>query len=144
MTVSEDEERGKLAITDYEILEEYDILSLVKLNLKTGRTHQIRVHLKLIGHPLFNDIRYGGDRLVKGTIFTKYKQFVQNCFKLMPRFPLHARSLDFTHPRTGERMFFEVPLPNDFQQLLDKWRKYVLHKKEGILENELENETEQS
>lgn len=133
---------GKHAVTHYQLLESFYYTSLVSCRLETGRTHQIRVHMRLIGNPLFNDHRYGGDRIVKGTVFTKYKQFIQNCFKLMPRFPLHARSLNFTHPRTGERMEFEVPLPEDFQQLLEKWRKYVLYRKDGMEENEIENENE--
>jgi 23S rRNA pseudouridine1911/1915/1917 synthase len=118
-------DKGKHAITHYEVLEDMYYVSLVKCQLETGRTHQIRVHMSHFGHPVFNDEEYGGDRIVKGTVFTKYKQFVQNCFNLLPRHALHAKSLGFIHPRTGEEMFFESELPEDFKAVVDKWRNYV-------------------
>ncbi|NOT38602.1 MAG: RluA family pseudouridine synthase [Saprospiraceae bacterium] len=130
MTIFEDPEMGKHAVTHYEIIESFYYTSLLKCKLETGRTHQIRIHMKHFRHPLFNDERYDGDRIHKGTIFTKYKQFVQNCFKMLPRFALHARSLGFIHPTTNKKMFFEVDPPNDFLELVDKWRKYMETKKE--------------
>lgn len=125
MTVFEDPEHGKLAVTNYEVIERLGYISIVKCKLETGRTHQIRVHMKYIGHILFNDSRYGGDQILKGTTFTKYKQFVQNCFNICPRQALHARTLGFVHPRTGEEMLFESPVPSDMQQLIEKWRGYI-------------------
>ncbi len=130
MTVFEDAEEGKEAITHYVTLEDLYYVSLVKCKLETGRTHQIRVHMKHIGSPVFNDERYGGDRVVKGTIFTKYKQFVDNCFEMCPRQALHARTLGFEHPVTGEQLHFDSELPDDMKNLLDKWRSYVAHRKE--------------
>jgi len=118
-------ENGKRAITNYEVLSRLNYVSLVKCNLETGRTHQIRVHMKHIGHTLFNDERYGGDSILKGTTFTKYKQFVENCFKLLPRQALHAKTLGFTHPKTGKFMQFNSELPNDFQSCIEKWENYV-------------------
>ena len=118
-------ENGKRAITNYEVLSRLNYVSLVKCNLETGRTHQIRVHMKHIGHTLFNDERYGGDSILKGTTFTKYKQFVENCFKLLPRQALHAKTLGFTHPKTGKFMQFDSELPNDFQSCIEKWENYV-------------------
>lgn len=115
---------GKHAITHYKVLERLNYVTLVSCRLETGRTHQIRVHMKYIGHTLFNDERYGGNRILKGTIYSKYKQFIENCFEIMPRQALHAATLGFVHPVTGKEMFFEAPLPNDFQQVLDKWRNY--------------------
>lgn len=123
-------EEGKWALTHYEVLEGLYYVSLVKCNLETGRTHQIRVHMKHLGHPLFNDDRYGGDQVVKGTVFSKYKQFVENTFKIMPRHALHAKSLGFVHPRTGEKMHFESDLPPDFQMALERWRKYLHTRKD--------------
>lgn len=120
---------GKRAVTHYKVLEDLYYVSLVECRLETGRTHQIRVHMKSLGHHLFNDKRYGGDAIIKGTVYTKYKQFVQNAFKLMPRHALHAKSLGFDHPRTGERMTFDSELPEDFQACLEKWRKYLDTKK---------------
>ncbi len=117
-------EHGKEAITHYKVLEKFNYVTLVECRLETGRTHQIRVHMQHIGHPLFNDITYGGDRIVKGTIFTKYKQFVENCFALCPRQALHAQQLGFIHPTTGKEMKFESPLPEDISSVLEKWRKY--------------------
>lgn len=115
---------GKTAITHYEVLERFNYVTLVLCQLETGRTHQIRVHMKYIGHTLFNDSRYGGDAILKGTVYAKYKQFIQNCFNIMPRQALHAATLGFEHPITGEHMFFEQPLPTDFASVLDKWRRY--------------------
>jgi 23S rRNA pseudouridine1911/1915/1917 synthase len=106
------------------VLERFNYVTLVRCVLETGRTHQIRVHMKYIGHPLFNDDFYGGDKIVKGTIFSKYKQFVDNCFALCPRQALHAKTLGFTHPTTGEDMFFETELPQDIAQVILKWREY--------------------
>ena len=132
MTVFPDGEEGKESITHYETLEDLYYVSLVKCTLETGRTHQIRVHMRYIGHPVFSDARYGGDRIVKGTVFTKYRQFVDNCFGLCPRQALHARTLGFIHPRTGKQMFFESELPDDMTAVLNKWRAYVSHKKENL------------
>lgn len=118
-------EIGKHAVTHYRVLENLGYVSLIECQLETGRTHQIRVHMQHIGHPIFSDDTYGGDRIVKGTIYTKYKQFVENCFELIPRQALHARSLGFVHPRTGAHMYFETPLPPDFEAALEKWRGYA-------------------
>ena len=117
-------EYGKEAITHYKVLEKFNYVSLIECRLETGRTHQIRVHMQSIGHPLFNDDTYGGDRIVKGTVFTKYKQFVENCFLLCPRHALHAQQLGFIHPTTNEMMKFESPLPEDIKSVIEKWRKY--------------------
>ncbi len=116
---------GKHAITHYRTLKALRYVSLIECRLETGRTHQIRAHMKHIGHPLFNDATYGGDRLMKGTVFTKYKQFVENCFKLMPRQALHAKTLGFVHPVTGKKMTFDTDLPEDFKSVLEKWERYV-------------------
>lgn len=116
---------GREAITHYEVLETLRYVSLVKCNLETGRTHQIRAHMKYLGHPLFNDATYGGNQVLKGTVFSKYKSFVQNCFNIMTRQALHAKSLGFIHPITKEKMFFESELPQDFTDVLEKWRHYV-------------------
>jgi 23S rRNA pseudouridine1911/1915/1917 synthase len=110
-------------------LERFGYITLIECTLETGRTHQIRVHLKYAGHPLFNDETYGGDRILKGTIFTKYHQFIDNCFKLLPRQALHAKSLGFTHPTTGKYIFFDSELPADMHTVLEKWRRYVADKK---------------
>jgi len=118
-------DHGKEAITHYTVLERMGYVTLVECVLETGRTHQIRVHMKYIGHPLFNDDFYGGDKIVKGTVFTKYKQFVDNCFQVCQRQALHAKTLGFIHPTTGEPMFFEAPLPADIDQVIEKWRKYA-------------------
>jgi len=120
--------KGKTSITDYEVLESFRLFTWVAFQIHTGRTHQIRVHMKHIGHTLFNDWEYGGDKILKGTIYTKYKQFVDNCFTVCPRCALHAKTLGFKHPRTGEEVFFESPLPNDIGQVVEKWRNYVHHK----------------
>ena len=116
---------GKFAATNYEVIKRYGYVTLVKCKLETGRTHQIRVHMKHIGHTLFNDITYGGDKIMCGTVYTKYKQFIDNCYELMPHHALHAQSLGFTHPTTGEKMYFETPLPKNFQLMLDKWETYT-------------------
>ena len=118
-------EIGKHAITHYKVLEKFYYVSLVQCVLETGRTHQIRVHMKHIGHTLFNDWEYGGDRVLKGTVYTKYKQFVDNCFEICPRCALHAQTLGFVHPRTQEELFFEAPVPADMEQVIEKWRKYA-------------------
>ena len=118
-------EYGKEAITHYQVLETFTYVSVIECRLETGRTHQIRAHMKYIGHPLFNDAQYGGDKILKGTTFSKYKQFVQNCFTICPRQALHAKSLGFVHPRTQEDMFFESELPEDMTQVIEKWRAYV-------------------
>lgn len=125
MTVFSDGSQGKPAVTHYKLLERLGYLSLVECRLETGRTHQIRVHFKHIRHPLFNDDTYGGDQILKGTTFTKYKQFVQNCFQILPRHALHAKSLGFEHPATGEKMFFDSELPEDMKQVIEKWRRYT-------------------
>ncbi len=130
MDVFPDGSQGKHAVTHYKVLERFGYVTLVQCKLETGRTHQIRVHMKHIGHTLFNDERYGGDRLLKGTTFTKYKQFVENCFLIAPRANLHAKSLAFTQPITKERLTFESDLPNDMEAVLEKWRGYVASRKE--------------
>lgn len=117
-------DHGKEAITHYKVIERFGYVTLVQCILETGRTHQIRVHMKHLGHPLFNDDTYGGDKIVKGTVFTKYKQFVDNCFTICQRQALHAKTLGFIHPTTNEEIFFETPLPADMEQVIDKWRKY--------------------
>ena len=117
-------DHGKDAITHYKVLENFNYTTLVECRLETGRTHQIRVHMQYIGHPLFNDDFYGGDRIVKGTVYTRYKQFVDNCFKLCPRQALHAGELGFIHPHTNEKMFFTSPLPDDISAVIEKWRRY--------------------
>jgi 23S rRNA pseudouridine1911/1915/1917 synthase len=124
-TVVEDELIGKRAVTHYKVLERFHYVTLIACKLETGRTHQIRAHMRHIGHPLFSDATYGGDKILKGTTFNRYRQFVENCFKLMPRQALHARSLGFEHPETGEQMYFESPIPEDFKAVLDKWRIYT-------------------
>ena len=118
---------GRNAITNYEVLKNLRYVSLMKCNLETGRTHQIRAHLKYLGHPLFNDKMYGGSEILKGAIFTKYKQFVQNCFKIMTRQALHAKTLGFVHPITKEKVFVDSELPDDFRKVLEKWEHYVNH-----------------
>lgn len=118
-------DHGKDAITHYKVIERFGYVTLVECVLETGRTHQIRVHMKYIGHPLFNDDFYGGDKIVKGTVYAKYKQFVENCFVICPRQALHAKTLGFVHPTTGKDMNFDTPLPDDMEQVIEKWRKYV-------------------
>ncbi len=120
-------EYGKPAITHYEVLKPMRYVSLVKCKLETGRTHQIRAHMKYLGHPLFGDAMYGGDKILKGERFSKYKSFVENCFKIMPRQALHAKTLGFTHPTTGERLQFDSELPEDFSTVLERWESYLQH-----------------
>jgi 23S rRNA pseudouridine1911/1915/1917 synthase len=124
-----DAEKGKWSVTHYKVLERMDYVTLVECKLETGRTHQIRVHFKSIGNPLFADEVYGGDKIVKGTTFGKYKQFIDNCFALMPRQALHAKSLGFIHPTLNKKLYFESDLPPDFIAVLEKWRKYTGHMK---------------
>ncbi len=123
----DESEKGKPAVTHFSVLERLGYVTLISCKLETGRTHQIRVHLKHIGHTLFNDERYGGDKILKGTSFSKYKQFVENCFKVLPRQALHARTLGFIHPTTGEEMKFEAAIPEDMELCLEKWRSYSKH-----------------
>jgi 23S rRNA pseudouridine1911/1915/1917 synthase len=119
---------GKHAVTHYTVIERFGYVSYLECELETGRTHQIRVHMKFLRHPIFNDETYGGDKILRGTTFTKYQQFVQHCFKICPRQALHARSLGFEHPVTGERMLFESELPDDMNDLIEKWRNYAVHR----------------
>lgn len=119
-----DGETGKHAITHYRVLERFGYTTLVECKLETGRTHQIRVHLDWIGHPLFNDDRYGGDKILKGTVYSKYKKFIDNCFEILPRHALHAKTLGFTHPKTKENLFFEKEIPLDMFTVIEKWRGY--------------------
>jgi 23S rRNA pseudouridine1911/1915/1917 synthase len=121
-------DHGKEAITHYRVMERFNYVTLVECVLETGRTHQIRVHMKYIGHPLFNDDTYGGDKIVKGTVFAKYRQFVDNCFAICPRQALHAKTLGFTHPTTKKEMFFETELPDDMKEVIEKRRGYVTNK----------------
>ena len=130
MAVLSDPAQGKHAVTHYRVLERLGYVTLVECVLETGCTHQIRVHMKHIGHTLFNDERYGGNEILKGTHFSKYKQFVNNCFETCPRQALHAMTLGFVHPRTGEEMFFTSPLPEDMTNLIDKWRNYISNREE--------------
>lgn len=123
----EDAHKGKPAVTHFKVLERFGYVTLVSCKLETGRTHQIRVHMKHIGHTLFNDERYGGERILKGTTFTKYKQFVENCFSVLPRQALHAKTLGFEHPRSGEWLSFTSPLPQDITDCITKWRNYAKH-----------------
>jgi 23S rRNA pseudouridine1911/1915/1917 synthase len=125
MAVYPDGSRGKAAVTHFRLVERLAYLSLVECRLETGRTHQIRVHFQHIGHPLFNDETYGGDQILRGTTFSKYRQFVQNCFQVLPRHALHAKSLGFRHPATGEEMLFDSELPEDMAQVIDRWRRYT-------------------
>jgi 23S rRNA pseudouridine1911/1915/1917 synthase len=125
MAVYPDGSVGKHAVTHYEVLESYGYVTLVKCNLETGRTHQIRAHMKHIGHPLFSDATYGGDKILKGSLFSKYKHFVENCFEVMPRQALHAKSLGFSHPKTKKWLQFNSELPEDFSNLLKEWKAYT-------------------
>jgi len=134
MAVFEDPTIGKPAVTHYKVLERFGYVTLVSCILETGCTHQIRVHMKHLGHPLFNDARYGGDLILKGTTFTKYKQFIDNCFKILPRQALHAKTLGFIHPTTGEMMRFDTELPQDMQDCIEKWRNYS--KSHEVMEEE--------
>ena len=126
MIVFPDGENGKPAVTHYRVLERLGYVSLVECRLETGRTHQIRVHMKYIGHTLFNDERYGGNEILKGNHHAKYKLFIKNCFEICPRQALHAQTLGFIHPRTGKEIFFESPVPEDMNQLIEKWRQYII------------------
>ena len=130
MHVFPDGDFGKHAVTHYKVIERFSYVTLVQCKLETGRTHQIRAHFKYIGHTLFNDERYGGDRILKGTTYTKYKQFVDNCFKILPRQALHAKTLGFTHPTTKKDMSFDSKLPDDMEKCLEKWRNYSINQKE--------------
>ncbi len=125
MQVYPEGEYGKHAVTHYRVLERLGYVNLIECKLETGRTHQIRVHMEYIRHPLFNDERYGGNRILKGTTFTKYKQFVMNCFKILPRHALHAKSLGFEHPETGKQVYFDSGLPDDMMNVIDKWKNYI-------------------
>jgi len=127
MTVFPTNDEGKHAITHYEVLERFRYVTLVSCVLETGRTHQIRVHMKHIGHPLFNDNEYGGDKILRGTTFNKYRQFVKNCFKLLPRQALHAEVLSFLHPKTNKKVTFSVSLPTDLKNVIIRWRNYVMY-----------------
>jgi len=118
-------EYGKEAVTHYKVLERFGYTTLVECKLETGRTHQIRVHMQHIGHPLFNDDTYGGDRIVKGTVYSKYKQFVDNCFSVCPRHALHAKTLGFSHPSTKKPVLFESELAADMKEVIEKWRNYI-------------------
>ena len=123
-----DGEHGKEAVTHYKVIERLGYVTLVECVLETGRTHQIRVHMKYLGHPLFNDDTYGGDKILKGTVFSKYKMFVEGCFAVCSRHALHAQTLGFIHPKTGKELFFECPLPEDMEEVIDKWRRYAVNK----------------
>jgi 23S rRNA pseudouridine1911/1915/1917 synthase len=125
--LGDDVDKGKPAVTHYKVIERLGYVTLVSCKLETGRTHQIRVHMKHIGHTLFNDERYGGEKILKRTTFTKYKQFVDNCFKVLPRQALHAKTLGFVHPKTGKFMSFDTPIPDDMVQCIEKWRTYSKH-----------------
>lgn len=129
MTVYPEGETGKHAVTHWKVLQRFGYVSLLECTLETGRTHQIRAHMRHIRHPLFNDAAYGGDQILKGTTFSKYRQFIKNCFYILPRQALHARSLGFNHPTTGQYLFFDSDLPADMQELINKWEHYVIHKK---------------
>ena len=128
MTVFPEGDAGKAAVTHFKVVERFGYVTLIECSLETGRTHQIRVHMKHMGHTLFNDERYGGNAVLKGTHFSKYKQFVENCFKQIPRQALHAKTLGFEHPKTGEWLSFDSVLPQDFENVLTKWRNYAKHK----------------
>jgi len=127
MAMYDSEDKGKWSVTHYRVLERLGYVTLIECQLETGRTHQIRAHMQSIGHPLFNDAMYGGDKILKGTVFTKYKQFVDNCFNLLPRQALHAKVLGFVHPKSGDFLTFEQELPEDFRLGLEKWRAYAAH-----------------
>ena len=128
MIVYENIEGGKDAVTNYKVIERFGYVTLVSCKLKTGRTHQIRVHMKYIGHTLFNDERYGGDKILKGTVYSKYKQFVENCFNIIPRQALHAKTLGFIHPLNKQKVMFDSKIPEDMKLVIEKWRSYSKHK----------------
>ena len=127
MAVYPDGSEGKHAVTHWRVLKRFGYVTLIECQLETGRTHQIRVHMEHIGHPLFNDERYGGDRILKGTTFSKYRQFIENCFAIMPRHALHARTLGFIHPSTGKQICFNSELPDDFKTVIERWETYAAH-----------------
>jgi 23S rRNA pseudouridine1911/1915/1917 synthase len=129
MIVYKDRDGGKEAITNYKVIKRFGYVTLVSCRLKTGRTHQIRVHMKYLGHVLFSDGRYGGDKILKGTVFSKYKQFVENCFEILPRQALHAKTIGFIHPETKENISFDSNIPDDIVKVIDKWELYSKHKK---------------
>lgn len=129
-TVFPEEDFGKHAVTHYTVLKAIGYVSLVECRLETGRTHQIRVHMKYLNHPLFNDSTYGGNQILRGTTFTKYKQFVQNCFKIIPRQALHAKTLGFIHPASGNKMVFDSELPEDMTSVIEKWNNYIANRNE--------------
>ena len=130
MTVYPDGEIGKHAVTHWRVIKRFGYVTMIECTLETGRTHQIRAHLKYIKHPLFNDAAYGGDQILKGTTFTRYRQFIKNCFSILPRQALHARSLGLKHPTSGEYLFFDSELPDDMKKVIEKWEMYVVHQKE--------------
>lgn len=140
MAVYQDPEIGKHAVTHYKIVKKLGYVNVVECKLETGRTHQIRVHMEYLGHPLFNDERYGGNRILKGTTFTKYKQFVTNCFQMLPRHALHAQCLGFIHPTTKEHMFFTSELPSDMATVIEKWDNYANFSKDDIRKEAEEQE----
>lgn len=125
VVTADNNESGKRAVTHYKVLQSFFYVSMIECNLETGRTHQIRTHMKHLGHPIFGDVTYGGDRILKGHQVSKYRIFIENCFSIMPHQALHARSLGFLHPTLGKRMLFETPLPENFQELIDRWNKYT-------------------
>ena len=127
MTIYPDGETGKHAVTHWKVIKRLGYITMIECTLETGRTHQIRAHMKYIKHPLFNDASYGGDKILKGTTFTKYRQFIKNCFSILPRQALHARSLGFKHPISGQEMFFDSELPADMKEVIEKWDQYVTH-----------------
>jgi 23S rRNA pseudouridine1911/1915/1917 synthase len=127
MTVFPDGDHGKHAVTHYKVIERFGLVTLVECKLETGRTHQIRVHMKHIGHPLFHDLEYGGDDIVKGTKSASYQKFIENCFSLLPGQALHAKTIGFVHPESLQMVRFESNLPEEFQELLEKWRRYTAH-----------------
>jgi 23S rRNA pseudouridine1911/1915/1917 synthase len=125
MQVFPEGESGKHAVTHYRVIENLGYVSVIECRLETGRTHQIRAHMEYIRHPIFNDERYGGDKILRGTVFSRYRQFVENCFLIMPRHALHAKSLGFRHPETNKEMYFDSALPPDMNQVIEKWRTYL-------------------
>lgn len=130
MQVFPEGDNGKHAITHYRVIEKLGYVSLVECRLETGRTHQIRAHMEYIRHPIFNDEKYGGNKILRGTVFAKYKQFVENCFRIIPRHALHAGSLGFIHPETDNKMQFQSALPQDMKQVIEKWRAYLLNREQ--------------
>jgi 23S rRNA pseudouridine1911/1915/1917 synthase len=128
MTTFPEGEQGRHAITHWKVVERFGYVTLVECVLETGRTHQIRIHMKSIGHPLFNDTTYGGNEILKGTTFSKYKQYIHNCFEIIPRQALHAKQLGFIHPTSEEYMFFDSELPSDMSLVIEKWRAYSKYK----------------